>query len=172
MSQRIAGEPTEAMRELLSRGLAERPIEVHPEIIPLRSPIRVARSFAPDHTVTTPGAWERAEPGEAERLARAAQRKRELRAEAHKRRLEAERTRTTFVKIGRTFPSKHPGRCVACKARFGVRTLIAKAEPKGYVHEHCEAPEVVPDPALSQTRAQVRTAIAASRYTSRGADPT
>lgn len=127
--------------------------------------------------VNEPGAsehptWVVSEDPEQRAIARRAYvaRRREIRAELTKRLAERHRrTDLPIEKVGRAFPSKFLGRCVACHVRFGKRTMIAKADPLGYVHVDCFNIEVAPEraPVMTPARQAVRDAVAASRYSSR-----
>jgi hypothetical protein len=89
-------------------------------------------------------------------------RKRRIRAEVTKRQAERRRERLSVLKVGRPFRAQHPGRCAACRKKIVAGMMIARAEPKGWVHEVCGTPKSFA--VMTPKRQEIRDAIAASRY--------
>ena len=162
MGQRIAGQPGEA----LARFAAERrsfPVPPIPQVNTVIAEIELPK-------VTEPGislhpTWKVTEPEP-----RTRRRRRRAMPESPKKR--AERLRTTpATRVGRAFRSRYDGTCRACGAHFEADAMIAKADPKGFVHVDCYDPAASEPKEMTPTRQAVRDIIAASRFSPREADP-
>lgn len=168
MSQPIEGETPPAIAAFLERRKGI--------VVPPAKPLgKFVAKAAPGRKVNDPGAWERGQAEEAARAGVYAQcrkdRRIQIRAEIMKRRLDYERSNRAVERIGRPFAAKHSGQCVACHRRFGPRTMIAKAAPRGYVHTDCNSPVLAAERSMTLARVSVRDAVATSRYAPREASP-